>query len=245
MKTIALLIAVLFLYGCPNQTTSGSKKQNKPILNEKSRKAVDGFLKNFGLITKKTYDKSQEEVSEWKQIARKTPECSYLSPNAKVSKNTNLLISPKDGSEVISKISKNDKIAIISRLQNLPEWYLVYNKKCEQGYVKEASVAKLINYGSAKINLAENQNIVITDPQWTSANLIQVKSDGFVSITGAVNKKNGINKVMINNEEVIIESDNSFSTTLNVPKKGLQVRVVAFNNATKIQNLTFDIKVKN
>ena len=78
-----------------------------------------------------------------------------------------------------------------------------------------------------------------------NANLIQVKSDGFVSITGAVNKKNGINKVTINNEEAIIESDNSFSTTLNVPKKGLQVRVVAFNNTTKIQNLTFDIKVKN
>lgn len=240
MKKFILILSLFLIMGC--ETTPGQKK---PIVNENTRKGLDKFLKNFGLVTKKTYDESQDEVSEWKKIARKTPECSYLSPNAKVSKDTNLLISPKDGSETISKIKKDDKIAIISRLQNLPEWYLVYSRKCEQGYVKESTVAKLVSYNTSKINLNENQTIVISDPQWTSKNLIEVKSDGFVSITGAVNKKKGINKVIINNEEVIIESDNSFSTTLNVPKSGLEVRAVAFKGNTKIENLSFKIKVRN
>ena len=45
-------------------------------------------------------------------------------------------------------------------------------------------------------------------------------------------------------EEVIIESNNTFLEMLDVPMSGLEVRVVASNEGTKVESIKFKIKVK-
>ena len=70
-----------------------------------------------------------------------------------------------------------------------------------------------------------------------------VSAEGFVSLTGTINEKT-VDKVTINGEEVYIESNNTFLEMLDVPMSGLEVRVVASNEGTKVESIKFKIKVK-
>ena len=72
---------------------------------------------------------------------------------------------------------------------------------------------------------------------------MEIDAEGFVSLTGAINEKT-VDKVTINGEEVYIESNNTFLEMLDVPMSGLEVRVVASNEGTKVESIKFKIKVK-
>ena len=52
-----------------------------------------------------------------------------------------------------------------------------------------------------------------------------------------------IDQIIINEEEEDIQSDNSFSYLLFVPKSGVEVRIVGNKNGQKIKELIFKIKV--
>ena len=52
-------------------------------------------------------------------------------------------------------------------------------------------------------------------------------------------------KIVINDEEESIQSDNSFTALLFVPKSGSEVRVVGYKNDQVVKKLIFKIKVGN
>jgi len=79
----------------------------------------------------------------------------------------------------------------------------------------------------------------VNDPE---NKLIIVETDGFLSLTGAVNESK-IDQIFINGEEEAIESDNTFTHILNVPSNGLEVRVVANKDGQKAESLKFNIQV--
>ena len=72
---------------------------------------------------------------------------------------------------------------------------------------------------------------------------MEIDVEGFVSLTGTINEQR-VDKVTVNGEEVIIESNNTFLEMLDVPMSGLVVRVVASNEGTKVESIKFKIKVK-
>ena len=67
---------------------------------------------------------------------------------------------------------------------------------------------------------------------------------GTISISGAI-QEGKIDTILINDEEEIINGDNSFSFVIFVPKSGAQVRIVGLKNEKKVKELIFNIKVGN
>ena len=55
--------------------------------------------------------------------------------------------------------------------------------------------------------------------------------------------KTNLNQIMINEEEEIINGDNTFTYLLFVPNSGAEVRIVGNKNGKKVKELIFTIKV--
>ena len=63
-----------------------------------------------------------------------------------------------------------------------------------------------------------------------------------MSITGAI-QDGKIDQIIINEEEEIINSDNSFTFLLFVPSSGSEVRIIGNKDGKKVKELTFKVKV--
>ena len=72
--------------------------------------------------------------------------------------------------------------------------------------------------------------------------LISINAEGTVSLIGAV-QEGKIDQIIVNEEEEDIQSDQSFSHLIFVPKSGAEVRIVGNKNGQKIKELIFKIKV--
>ncbi len=69
-----------------------------------------------------------------------------------------------------------------------------------------------------------------------------IDAEGTVSLIGAV-QEGKIDQIIVNEEEEDIQSDQSFSHLIFVPKSGAEVRIVGNKNGQKIKELIFKIKV--
>ena len=123
-------------------------------------------------------------------------------------------------------------------------WYFVKIKRentCADGFIEQKFVIK--KAGEDKIIKVGPDLIEINDPVWVKkGQLIYVEAEGDVSITGAV-QDGKIDQIIINDEEEIVNSDNSFSFLLFVPSNGTEVRIIGKKNGAKVKELIFKVKV--
>ena len=98
------------------------------------------------------------------------------------------------------------------------------------------------NYFKLKFGLRPKL-IEIIYPDWEEEDkLIFVDAEGSVSITGAV-QEGKIDQIIINDEEEIINSDNTFDFVMRVPSNGAKVRIIGYKNDKKVKELIFKVKV--
>ena len=69
-----------------------------------------------------------------------------------------------------------------------------------------------------------------------------IDAEGTLSITGAVTEDK-IDEILINEEEEVINDDNTFTYLLFVPSEGAEIRIIGKNNGEVVKELSFKIKV--
>ena len=168
--------------------------------------------------------------------------CPSVPFNHLTSKDSSLFLKPDAKSKVIEKIKKGQEILFISEPNK--NWGYVsvkIDKSCIEGFVIAKNIItkddedKSLSVGSSLISIIE--------PSWKVKNkLISIDAEGTVSLIGAI-QEGKIDQIIINEEEEDIQSDNSFSYLLFVPKSGAEVRIVGNKNGQKIKELIFNIKV--
>ena len=182
-------------------------------------------------------------IEQLVEVGRDLATCVPLESNHLAAANTNLFQDSNDESKVIAKIKKDEELIFIARAtEDKKDWLFVFTKKnCKQGYVNE-------KYVKAKITDGKGPDLVdklidIIEPRWTKeSKLIVIEREGPNSLAGKI-QPNKIDQIFINGEEEFIESDNTFSKLVNVPKNGLEVRIVGHKDGTKVDSLDFKIQV--
>jgi len=171
-------------------------------------------------------------------------DCGDIPFNHKVLSNTKVYQKPAGKSNVVAIVKKGQELLFISPSQKNKDWAYVKVKKeqgCADGYIKQKFVVK--NGGVDKIVKVGPKLIEINEPKWAEEDrLILIDAAGTVSITGAI-KDGKIDQIIINEEEEIINSDNSFTFLLFVPSSGSEVRIVGNKNGTKVKELMFKVRV--
>lgn len=190
---------------------------------------------------------TEEENKRLEAENRKQAVCAHFSYKHIAKSTTFLLQEPKDGAKQVMKINKGDEISFMQRVENNQSWMLVANKNCDQGYINEKFIRgrdDIVSTGGETTPDLGKEVIVITSPKWSKKNkLITVPSGGFFDIEGAVNKS--VDQITLNGEDLIIESNRTFSETLLIKNEDLDIRIVAYQNGEQIGKITFIVKKKN
>ena len=180
--------------------------------------------------------------------------CNSLSFSHVALNNASVFQKPSGNSKVVKKVKKEQKISFVGSTDK-KGWVIVVpkDKVCTVGYINEKNIG--LSTGSTAITASEaptikkDTNIEITYPKWKTKNkLIVLDQDGFFEIDGYINKELGINKVIINydgnDEEMILGSDGSFNTSLQI-ENTLDVRITSYKGKKQIGKvLTFKIEVE-
>ena len=257
IKIFFKVLIVLFVFFALNGATTSTKgKKVQPsggcatttgstsvcILEEdrtQKQKARCKWLAKIGMMCRLDVDCLKVKV----ETQPEPVECTQLETNHIILSDTSLLREAKDGSKKVADLKKNDKITLISRLdaEGLKGWFVIYTKNCKTGYIREEYVGVPAKFGD---DPPIKGNIEITNPKWKQENkLMEIDVEGFVSLIGKINEDK-VDQVYVNGEEVFIESNNTFSEMLDVPKRGTEVRVVANKEGQRVEDLNFKIKVK-
>jgi len=200
---------------------------------------------------KENVDDANKEISETKQKLNATEQellgtatCGDLVFNHKANKKTSLYILPDKKSKKVADIEKNKDLLFISPSSKNKNWYFVKIQKentCADGFIEQKFVVK--KAGEDTIVKVGPKLIEINQPSWAQEDkLILIDAEGTVSITGAI-QEGKIDQIIINEEEEIINSDNSFTFLLFVPSSGSEVRIIGNKNGKKVKELTFRVKV--
>lgn len=200
---------------------------------------------------KENVDDANKVITETKQKLNATEQdllgtatCGDLVFNHKTSKKTFLHILPNKKSKKIAELEKDKDLLFISPSSKNKNWYFVKIKKenkCADGFIEQKFVVK--KAGEDKVVKVGPKLIAINQPNWSEeGKLILIDAEGTVSITGAI-QEGKIDQIIINEEEEIINSDNSFTFLLFVPSSGSEVRIIGNKNGKKVKELTFKVKV--
>ena len=160
---------------------------------------------------------------------------------------TTLRNDSKKKAEEIGKIKKGNELLFISEAEGNKNWAFVKVRlgkdDCAEGFILTKFI--LQKPGEDTTIDVGTQLIMITEPKWKKANkLIVIEAEGSISLTGAV-AEGKIDKIVINDEEEDIQSDNSFTALLFIPKSGAEVRIAGYKNDEIVKKLIFKIKVGN
>jgi hypothetical protein len=203
---------------------------------EELKENVDGANK---IITE-----TKQKLNATEQELLGTATCGDLVFNHKTSKKTSLHILPNKKSKKIADLEKDKDLLFISPSSKNKNWYFVKIKKenkCADGFIEQKFVVK--KAGEDKVVKVGPKLIEINQPNWSEeGKLILIDAEGTVSITGAI-QEGKIDQIIINEEEEIINSDNSFTFLLFVPSGGSEVRIIGNKNGKKVKELTFKVKV--
>ena len=188
---------------------------------------------------------TEEENKRLEDENRKQAVCAHFSYKHIATSNTFLLQEPKEGSKQVIKIKKGDEISFMQRVEDNQSWMLVANKYCDQGYINEKFVrGKDVDPPKNGTKLKPGEIIILTSPKWSKPNkLITVSSSGFFDIEGEVSKS--VDQITLNDEDLIIENDRTFSETLLIKNEDLDIRIVAYKDGEQLGKLTFIVKTKN
>ncbi len=135
----------------------------------------------------------------------------------------------------------------MQRVEGNQSWMLVADKGCDQGYINEKFVRgrdDVVQETTEVVTVSKNEVIRLISPKWAKKNkLIIVPSSGFFDIEGAVSKS--VDQITLNDEDLIIENDRSFSETLLIKNEDLDIRIVAYKDGEQLGKLTFKITTNN
>ena len=240
------------------------KPENKRTFFEKQlcKIALDGHrlckldvacaLRDRALLEKKAkeqeekIDKQEQELMEKEDALRATATCGDLVFNHMSGKKAAIYKLPNTESTKISNISKGQDLLFISPSSKNKKWNFVKIKKekiCADGFIQAKFVVKKDD--EDKVIDVGPKLISITYPEWKIEDkLMVIDAEGTLSISGAI-QEGKIDTLIINEEEEIINGDNSFSYLMMVPKSGAEIRIVGNKNGKKVKELSFQIKVGN
>ena len=253
-RVLTNFLFLFFLILSVNFTTSAiahKAKKHKPLVcipeEERTKAQIqrDKFWNSFHRLSKLQQDCAMLEIEKLKGVPQ--VKCGNIPFGHISSRSTSLRNDSNTKAEKIGKIKKGDEILFISEAEGKKNWALVKVRlgkdDCAEGFI----LTKLILQKEGEdttINVG-TQLIMITEPKWEQANkLILIDAEGTISLTGAV-AEGKIDKIVINDEEESIQSDNSFTALLFVPKSGSEVRIVGYKNEQAVKKLIFKIKVGN
>ena len=251
MKKIFTILFLSFLLS--GSVEAHPAKKHKPIAcipddeltkgQKQHRKTVNYFHRltknqqNCMILELEKKNKKIEKIGEAAQ-------CPTIPFNHRARSNTSLYLKADVKSKKLKEIKKNDNLLFVS--ESGPGWGYVTLREGEQcitGYM----LSKLIVQKDDEDTTVStgSQIISIIEPKWKKLNkLIVINAEGTVSIIGAV-QEGKIDQIFINEEEELINGDNSFTYMLFVPKSGAQVRIVGNKNGKKVKELIFKVQVGN
>lgn len=251
-KIFLLVIFTLFSLGLFSLSANAHPaKKHKPLVcipEEERTKAQLSTQKTanwFHRMTKLQQDCAMLEIEKQRKKIEKIGElatCPSVPFNHLSSKDMNLFLNPDEKSKILEKIKKGQEMLFISEPnQNWSYVSVKVDESCIEGFVIAKNIIakddqdKSMSVGSSLISIIE--------PSWKVKNkLISIDAEGTVSLIGAV-QEGKIDQIIVNEEEEDIQSDQSFSHLIFVPKSGAEVRIVGNKNGQKIKELIFKIKV--
>ena len=251
-KIFLLVIFTLFSLGLFSLSANAHPaKKHKPLVcipeeeRTKSQLSTQKTANWFHRMTKLQQDCAMLEIEKQRKKIEKIGElatCPSVPFNHLSSKDMNLFLKPDEKSKILEKIKKEQEMLFISEPnQNWSYVSVKVDESCIEGFVIAKNIIakddqdKSISVGPSLISIIE--------PSWKVKNkLISIDAEGTVSLIGAV-QEGKIDQIIVNEEEEDIQSDQSFSHLIFVPKSGAEVRIVGNKNGQKIKELIFKIKV--
>ena len=189
-------------------------------------------------------EKHKGEIKDLEDTLGGIANCGDIPFNHKSTSKTKVYQKPDTESNVVAEVKKGQELLFISPSQKNKNWYYVKVRKdegCGDGYVQQKFVNKKISVDTTVI--VGPKLIEITDPSWAQeGKLILVEAEGTVSITGAI-QEGVIDQIIINDEEELINTDNTFSYLLFVQSEGEEVRIIGNKNGKKVKELIFKVRV--
>ena len=251
-KIFLLVIFTLFSLGLFSLSANAHPaKKHKPLVcipeeeRTKSQLSTQKTANWFHRMSKLQQDCAMLEIEKQRKKIEKIGElatCPSVPFNHLSSKDMNLFLKPDEKSKILEKIKKEQEMLFISEPnQNWGYVSVKVDESCIEGFVIAKNIIakddqdKSMSVGSSLISIIE--------PSWKVKNkLISIDAEGTVSLIGAV-QEGKIDQIIVNEEEEDIQSDQSFSHLIFVPKSGAEVRIVGNKNGQKIKELIFKIKV--
>jgi len=191
-------------------------------------------------------EKLQKENEEQGEKLKGVGDCGDMPFNHKASTNSKIYIKANKNSKVIANVKKNQALLFYAVSTKNKKFSRVKIRKegiCAEGYIESKLLVK--NQEEDVVVKVGPKLIEIIDPSWAKeGKLILVDAEGTVSITGAV-QDGKIDQIIINDEEELINDDNSFTYLIFVPNSGTEVRIIGNKNGKKVKELIFKVRVGN
>jgi hypothetical protein len=212
---------------------------------EKRKKELENKDKEIA-AKEKEIESKEDEIKELEDEIGGLADCGDIPFNHVAASNAKVYQKPSTNSQVMAEVKKGQELLFFAPAQKDPKWSYVKVKRedsCADGYIKQKFVIK--KEGEDKVVKVGPKLIKITEPVLSSdEKSMLIEAEGTISISGAI-QEGKIDTILINDEEEIINGDNSFSFVIFVPKSGAQVRIVGLKNEKKVKELIFNIKVGN
>jgi len=268
-KTYSLLLSLIFfstlifIFSIDQASAHEAKKSKKhePTIciteseRTKQQKWKDKYWNNLHRLSKLQTDclivikeKFGDELKELEDRLKGVGNCVDIPFNHKASTNSKIYIKANKDSNVIANVKKNQALLFYSVSTKNKKFSFVKIRKegsCADGYIESKFLVKI--QGEDIVVEVGRKLIEITDPPWAKdkdGKLILVDAEGFVSIIGAI-QEGEIDQIIINDEEELINSDNTFSKSLLVQSGGAEVRIIGNKNGKKVKALIFKVRVGN
>jgi len=263
-KTYSLLLSLIFfstlifIFSIDQAYAHKAKKHKiiKCIPESERTKAElshDKRVNYFHRLSKKQQDcatllleKFGDEIRSLEEQLSGIADCGDIPFNHKSTSKTKVYQKPNSKSNVVAEVKKGQELLFISPSQKDKNWYYVKVRKdkgCGDGYIQQKFVSKkIIVDTTVKVG---PKLIKIIEPSWAKeGKLILIDAKGRVSIIGAI-QEGKIDQIIINDEEELINSDNTFSFSLFVQSDGTEVRIIGNKNGKKVKELIFKVRVGN
>ena len=188
----------------------------------------------------------EQETAEQSEMLKGVGDCGDISFNHKSSRKTKIYINADKNSDVIGEVEKNESLlfyAVSTKNKNYSRVKIRKENICAEGYIESKYLIKKEDQDT--VVKVGPKLISIIQPNWEKEDeLILINAEGTVSITGAI-QEGKIDEIIINEQEEIINTDNTFTYLLFVPNSGAEIRIIGNKNGKKVKELSFKVRVGN
>ena len=261
MKSFSLLLflfSFLIYFGIENSYAHPSKN-HKPLIcipeedRTKTQLQRDKTNNFFHRLSKLQQDcamveleKQKNQIEELEDKLGGVSDCGDIPFNHKSNNKTKIYKEASTKSDVVVEVEKNQELLFFAPSQKNKNWYYVKvrnDKICSDGYIQQKFVVKKEDQDT--VIKVGPKLISIIQPNWEKEDeLIIINAEGTVSITGAI-QEGKIDEIIINEQEEIINADNTFTYLLFVPNSGAEIRIIGNKNGKKVKELSFKVRVGN